>query len=175
MKSPGAEVDPREGEPRAPGSGAAPAPADPAPAARFLDRVSGALLLGSAIVTAATAGPAVLHAGGVPAPHRGAASDAPPLDLPRRPPEILADPGDALDADHDLDGDEAPFPLGAHGRLGLARRALQLRDAPSESGRTVGEIDAGALVVIVREVGDYAQVRTGGPVGWVKKSEIAVR
>lgn len=148
--------------------------AAPAPPARWIDRLSGALLLGAAIVSAAAAGPAVLRASGVPRLDRAAPMDAAPLDLPRLPPEILADPRPMLEADHDLDGDEPPSPP-AHLKIGLARRALLLRDGPSDASRGIGEIDAGALVVITREAGDWAEVRTGGPVGWVKKSGIAVR
>lgn len=160
--------------------------AAPAPPARWIDRLSGALLLGAAIVSAAAAGPAVLRASGVPRLDRAAPMDASPLDqaadgpsagvdgLPRLPPEIFADPRPMLEADHDLDGDEPPSPP-AHLKLGLARRALLLRDGPSDASRAIGEIDAGALVVITREAGDWAEVRTGGPVGWVKKSGIAVR
>ena len=155
--------------------------AAPAPPARWIDRLSGALLLGAAIVSAAAAGPAVLRASGLstrdhasPLDQAAARPRADDDGLPLLPPEILADPRPMLEADHDLDGDEPPSPP-AHLKLGLARRALLLRDGPSDASRAIGEIDAGALVVITREAGDWAEVRTGGPVGWVKKSGIAVR
>jgi hypothetical protein len=48
-----------------------------------------------------------------------------------------------------------------------------------DGGRTLGEIRPGELLMVVKEVGDFALVVHDGDdgmlMGWAKKSEIAVR
>ncbi len=64
-------------------------------------------------------------------------------------------------------------------RLRAQRRAPAARAPRRCSGRPVGEVKAGELVMIVRESGDWALVWAGGAdnfmKGWARKSGIAVR
>ncbi|MFT3768769.1 MAG: SH3 domain-containing protein [Minicystis sp.] len=152
----------------------------PAPAARWIERLSSVLLVAAGGIALASAAPALLRTAGAPLPEAEPIDGAPPLDLRRQPPELLADPDPLFDPDHDADGDDLPTPLaGGHARLGFARGALALRASPGEGGRSVGEVKAGELVMIVRESGDWALVWAGGAdnfmKGWARKSGIAVR
>lgn len=148
--------------------------------ARRLDLLSGVLLLSAGVVAAVAAAPAVMRVAGAPLPHGESPGAAPTLDLPHVPPEILRDPEKLVDPDHDADQDDIPFaPTRGHGQLGHARGAALLRDRPAEVGKSVGEIKAGELVMILKESGDWLQVWASGGdgvvMGWVKKSGIAVR
>jgi hypothetical protein len=171
--------------PSAPDAAAA-APAQPAPPvrpSRWLDRLSATLLFAAAAVATIAAAPALLRAAGAPLPEARAPEAAPqPLDLRHAPPEILANPDKLFDPDHDLEPDDlpgsAPF-AAAHGKLGRVLGLLTLRDRPADGGKLVGEAKAGELVMVVKEVGDWAfvwaQIDDTMVVGWAKKSGIAVR
>lgn len=69
--------------------------------------------------------------------------------------------------------------LGKTTRLGLTQKPLTLFDSPGENGDVLGAVKAGELVMIVREVGDWALVVYEGAddvlMGWLKKSGIAIR
>jgi hypothetical protein len=79
---------------------------------------------------------------------------------------------------HELEG-----PHGGAGetraRIGVARRRITLVEHPGEAGPKVGEIQSGKMVMVLKEVGDFALVayssEDGVVMGWTKKSEIAVR
>jgi len=170
--------DPGPAEPQAPSPAAAP----PVRRSRWLDRLSATLLVAAAAVAAIAAAPALLRAAGAPLPDTRAPEQTPPLDLRHAPPEILANPDQLFDPDHDLDPDDlpgsAPFAAG-RGKLGRVLGILTLRDRPADAGKLVGEAKAGELVMVVREVGDWAfvwaQIDDTMVVGWAKKSGIAVR
>jgi hypothetical protein len=84
------------------------------------------------------------------------------------------DPGVAPPAD-----DPWIVPGGTSGgqRFGLAQKLLTLHVEPSESADATGQVKAGKLVMILKEVGDWALIlyKGEGLMGWAKKSEIAVR
>ncbi|APR80519.1 Hypothetical protein A7982_05866 [Minicystis rosea] len=155
---------------------AAPAP----PPARWIERLSAVLLLGATALALAAAAPALLRSTGAAPPSADPfAGLGAPIDLRHEPPEILANPDPFVESDHEADPDDVPSPLAAHARLGFARSALSLRERPESSGRSVGEVKAGELVMIVRESGDWVLVWVGGAdnfmKGWARKSGIAVR
>jgi uncharacterized protein YgiM (DUF1202 family) len=168
--------DPRPTPPDRPAP--APRPAPPRPA-RWLSRISAALLLAAAALTAWAAAPALLRATGTSLPRTEPLEGAPPpLDLRHGPPEILANPEPTFEPDHE--DDDAPGPAAAPGaHLGFARGPLALRARPGEASKPVGEVAAGDLVMIMRESGDWALVWAGGTdsmlKGWARKSGIALR
>lgn len=151
--------------------------------ARWLDRATGLLLCVAVAIALGSATPALLRALGAPLPQGAPQGEGPPLVLPRQPPELLAHPDLLLDPDHDLDADEAqaaaPAAPAAPGRIGLARGPLTLHDQPALAARSLGDVQAGELVLIMREAGDWVYVLHDGDDrmlrGWAKKSEIAVR
>ena len=152
----------------------------PARPAAWLDRATGLLLCVAAGLALASATPALLRALGAPLPEIAAPAEGPPIMLPRQPPELLASPEHLFDHDPELDLDESqarePAP---HGRIGLARGPLTLHDQPALAARSLGDVQAGELVLIMREAGDWVYVLHDGDDrmlrGWAKKSEIAVR
>jgi uncharacterized protein YgiM (DUF1202 family) len=166
-------------DPVAPPEPKAAAPPPAAPPSRWIERLSGLLLLAAAAVMTYTAAPALLGMAGGPRAPAPSVQPA-PLALPHLPKELLADPG-RLDLDRDLEPDEPGAAPALQLRSGLARTPLSLRDKPSEAGRLVGEIPAGRLVSIWSESADWVLIASGGSVdedmvaGWVKKSGIAVR
>jgi hypothetical protein len=119
--------------------------------------------------------PAILRAAGADlAVTRAAPVIAPPIVMPRRPPEILAH-GEDLEGPSD---DETP-PAEPQGQLGLTRGLLALHERPAGSASVVGDVQAGEVVTVLRIAGDWALVYYGGAdglmIGWAKKSDIAIR
>ncbi|MFO0761483.1 MAG: hypothetical protein U0359_33700 [Byssovorax sp.] len=68
---------------------------------------------------------------------------------------------------------------GKRARPAVARRALALFSDPGGGGEILGEVRAGDLVMIGKELGDWVLVAHDGDdgvvMGWTKKSEIAFR
>lgn len=164
----------------APPAAAVPRAPLPTLAARWIDLASGALLLATALVTITAAVPSLLHIAGLPLQRASSRERLPTIDVRHQPPEILSDPDKLLDSDRDIEPDDAPFePTRGHAQLGHARGAVALRDRPADQGRPLGAIQAGELVMILKESGDWLQVWASGAdgvvMGWVKKSGIAVR
>lgn len=103
----------------------------------------------------------------------------------RRDQEIFPKPGAPRDAPeqggprvHERGG--PPAGAGeARARFGVVRRRITLVDDPVGAGRELGHVDSGKLVMVIKEVGDFALVAYSGDdgvlMGWTKKSEIAVR
>jgi hypothetical protein len=127
-------------------------------------------------VVMGVATPALLRAAGADLAVTSAAPvTAPPIAMPRRPPEILAH-GDDLEGPADYD--ETP-PAEPQGQLGLTRGALVLHERPAGGAGVVGDVQAGEMVTVLRITGDWALVYYGGAeglvIGWAKKSDIAIR
>ncbi|MCC6556103.1 MAG: SH3 domain-containing protein [Polyangiaceae bacterium] len=160
--------------------------------ARWIDRVTGLLLLAAGASVALAAAPAALRALGVGAPPRQSAARLPeiryraPASSPRFTFDLEDDeePEDRLDphagAPHGGGGGDAP----AHGdtgkiRMGLARRDLAVLGEPDAAGVRLGEIKAGDVIMVVREAGEWTLVIQNGAdgvtMGWVRSSEIAIR
>lgn len=142
---------------------------------RWVARLTTALLAASLGVLAGAATPAFLRAAGVKLRSEEPPASAAPLALPHRPPELLSHEGP--EGLFDPDDDEAPP---SHGQLGLAREKVALHEQPATVAPEVGDVEAGEMVTILRVVGEWALVYSGGDggnlvVGWVRKSEIAVR
>ena len=95
---------------------------------------------------------------------------------PRRTGPIQGDPGDAERTERDPHGGTA---RSRRAVAGIARRPLKLFDKPGAVGTVMGEVRAGDLVMIGKELGDWALVAHDGDdgvvMGWTRKSEIAVR
>jgi hypothetical protein len=170
-------------EPALPGRDGGPSDGPPSTprTPRWIDRLTTGLLAASVGVTVGAATPAFLRAGGVELGSTVGPDSAAPLALPHRPPEILAHEG-PLDLSVDADDDEGPLVEPGHagaGQVGLTRGPLVLREQPAGAAPSVGDVEAGELVTILRVNGDWALVYYGGSgglvVGWAKKSEIAVR
>jgi hypothetical protein len=68
---------------------------------------------------------------------------------------------------------------GTSARIGVVRHRITLVESPGEDGPTLGEVQPGKLVMVLKEAGDFALVayssEDGIVMGWTKKSEIAVR
>ncbi len=150
----------------------------------WLGRLTVGVLALSVSVVSGVASTALLRAAGVELGSDGASPRSrAPMPLPRHPSAVpdRALPDDApeivVDPDRDGDGDDRP-PSGAI-ELGLTRDKLRLHERPSAGAEVVGDLAAGELVSILRVVGDWVLVYHSGPagaaVGYVKKSEIAVR
>ena len=64
-------------------------------------------------------------------------------------------------------------------RFGVVRHRVSILEQPAIGARSLGDVEPGELVGVVREVGDFALVvhsgEDGALMGWAKKSEIAVR
>lgn len=101
--------------------------------------------------------------------------------------QLYPDPGNWPDkrdraGDEDDPGAEAPAPSGLHGRdahMALARKTLMLVDRAEHGAQIIGKVRAGDMIMIVKEQGDWALVVHSGSddvsMGWVEKSDIAVR
>ncbi len=153
----------------------------------WIDRLTTALLALSVGVVSGVAGPALLRAAGVPLPsfateeatdpHAVSPHAFPPIALPHQAPQLLQSPELFVDPDADGDGDDMP-PPGAP-EVGLTRDTLTLHERPSGSSDVVGHLPEGEMVTILRSVDDWVLVYFSGPtgalLGYVKKSEIAVR
>jgi len=158
------------------------AQATQARAARWIDRLTSGVLALSVGVTAGVTLPALLRVAGYER-----------ADSPRSPSSLLPYPGypgprDLLGSPDDVagvlvapdpeDDGEDLAPPGAL-ELGLTRDALTLHDHPASAAAVTGRLPAGELVTILRVVGDWILVYHTGPagpeVGYVKKSEVAVR
>lgn len=98
---------------------------------------------------------------------------------------ILGDRGKPRD-DAEESGPRVHAPDGPHAdadgtraRIGVVRRRITLVESPGEDGPTLGEVQPGKLVMVLKEAGDFALVayssEDGILMGWTKKSEIAVR
>lgn len=68
---------------------------------------------------------------------------------------------------------------GTRARIGVVRHRITLVESPGKDGPTLGEVQPGKLVMVLKEAGDFALVayssEDGVLMGWTKKSEIAVR
>lgn len=101
--------------------------------------------------------------------------------------QLYPDPGNWPDKrDRDTDEDDPgaiapalPPPDGHGARVGLARKALMLVDRAEAGAQVIGKVRAGEMIMIVKEQGDWALVVHSGSgdvsMGWVQKSDIAVR
>jgi hypothetical protein len=93
--------------------------------------------------------------------------------FPHAAPGALAHPGGADDDTHSVGKIER-----GKSQLGLAKKALTLTEEPGGSG-VAGEVKAGELVMVVKETGEWALVAHEGggtlEMGWVRKSELAIR
>lgn len=192
-------VDPRAaraGAPPAAPAGPSPGDAPAAAPARRLDRLTGIVLTVAAAVALSPTAPLVLRAlagerppvqgagrfthhlergsldddgARAPSPPRFSFDDDPGADDPPSPRDALPD--------FDDEGDDPGAPM--RPQIGIASRGITLVDEPRPDGARVASIDAGELVMIVRESGGWALVakHQGGNlvVGWARRSEIAVR
>ena len=159
-----------------------PPPADQATqarAARWIDRLTTGVLALSVGVTAGVTLPALLRvAGGETVDSFRAPPSLAPYPGPR---QLLGSPDDVpevlVDPDQEDEGEDLA-PPGAL-EIGLTRDALTLHDHPASAAAVTGRLPAGELVTILRVVGDWILVYHTGPagpeVGYVKKSEVAVR
>jgi hypothetical protein len=157
-----------------------PPPDAPAAPTRWLNRLTTALLALSIAIAVGAATPALLRAAGSELVPRDAPPlSAPPIAMPRRPPEILGHEGEPerlFEPDGESDGTPRPGP---RGQLGLTRGPLVLHERAADSAGMVGAVQGGEMVTVLRIAGDWALVYYGGAdglvVGWAKKSEIAIR
>lgn len=152
-----------------PGSSAALAPHR----ARWMDQLTGALLVSAAVMMLVPAVPPALRSLGFGAASTSmqSAGKIGPLLLQERAP---------LGAGADVSEPDDPDPSEpSHLRFGIPRRGIELLDEPKSSSAQVGEIAAGEPVLIVREQGEWAFIAQNGEdgmiKGWVRRSEIAVR
>lgn len=60
-------------------------------------------------------------------------------------------------------------------KMGMARAAMVLRDGPFETAVEMAEVEAGAQVVVLKELNGFVLVVHGGKMGWARKSDIVVR
>jgi hypothetical protein len=165
------------------------APPEGAPRrARWMDATTVVLLLVGVFVVLLTAAEPVLRAAGLgagparddegvtllaPDPH--GAPDPRDIDLHQRGVEdALRHPPAAKD-----DADSPPSGATRLQRFGVVRRRVSILEQPVPGARSLGDVEPGELVGVVREVGDFALVvhsgEDGALMGWAKKSEIAVR
>jgi hypothetical protein len=157
---------------------------------RWMDRLTGALLLVSAAVALVPVLPAALRALGAgvsPAEEQAAGRSAwllPPQGSPHAPFDVDESPerdARALPRAEapELDADEEAPQSSPRLRMGVAPRGIRLLDEPRVGSARVGEIAAGELVMIVRESGDWALIARnddqGVVMGWARRSEIAIR
>jgi hypothetical protein len=113
----------------------------------------------------------------------------------RRDRQLFPRPSEGRDAP-DQDGPRVHEPRGPHAgagearaRFGVVRHRIELLDSPVEAqgspadppseSRVLGHVESGKLVMVIKEIGDFALVAYSGDdgvlMGWTKKSEIAVR
>jgi hypothetical protein len=164
---------------------------------RWMDPLTTLFVLGAITIVAVTASPHVLRAAGMgPPPSVGFGSGArlgarplptafshpeyapherPVLQDAQPAPRVIAPPID--EGGLDFDSDRFGF--------GTVRRATELHAKAEANAETTGLLKAGSLVMIVQESGEWAFVlyngaangapKAGMVVGWIKKSEIAIR
>ncbi len=172
-----------------------PSRAAPSPrGSRWIDTLTTLLLVAAVCFVAVAATPALLRAAGL-APFGPSGSYRLPLRGPASEPHPtggrLAEDDD--DAAND-DGDPLPGPRitprrdspaaepaeeGPRVRMrpAVVRRKAMLRLEASEEADPAGKLDAGDQVFVVRESGEWVLVLQSGAggMGWMKKSELAIR
>ena len=158
---------------------------------RWLDRLTGLLLLGAISAVAVSVAPAALRPLRVDAAPRSSAARMPRVRYPGVPPTgrfsfDLSDdePGAPPYGSRPLDprgapGDDEPGAAPEGLRMGLARKDLKIIGEPGADGVPVGEIKGGDMVMIVKEQGEWVLVLQNGAdgvvMGWAPRREIAVR
>ncbi len=183
---------------------APPPPPKPTPARRWIDRLTGILLLVAAGGTVRAAAPALMNAAGLGiASREGPEEPVMPMPRPtadmviRNPHRPLPDPGEEEEQEPRVTELErlypdAPWP-GRHRRpkaddddtvqmdmattrIGMAKQPLELRQSPESDAATIGKLDKGQSAVVLKERGDWVFLMRGADkAGWAKKSEIAIR
>ncbi len=65
--------------------------------------------------------------------------------------------------------------LGSSLKMGMVRGATKLLDGPFDTAAALGEVEAGAQVVVLKEENGFVLVVQSGKMGWAPKSEIVLR
>ena len=161
--------------------------------ARWADRITALFLLAAATLLLGALTPPVLRVLGVGAPSspvmRAERLPLPERETEPRPRRTFFEGGDEGDDEDDFPGVVPPHALPHRGGqvpstggpmlMALARHDLLLHADPDPGSATLGQVESGDTLMVMKESGDWALViRTGAEgvlMGWARRSEIAVR